>query len=96
MRIGILTREYPPHVYGGAGVHVDFLVRELRELVDVDVHCMGDERPGATAHSEHEPFLADANATNLTHVSEASNGALLNQLVGEYRPTGIPQFVFIN
>ena len=41
-------------------------------------------------------FLADANATNLTHVSEASNGALLNQLVGEYRPTGIPHFVFIN
>ncbi len=62
MRIGILTREYPPDVYGGAGVHVDFLVRELVELAEVDVHCMGEPRPGATAHSEHEPFLADANA----------------------------------
>ncbi len=61
MRIGILTREYPPDVYGGAGVHVDFLVRELVKLADVDVHCMGDPRPGATAHSEHEPFLDGAN-----------------------------------
>jgi starch synthase len=46
----VLTREYPPDVYGGAGVHVDFLVRELRRLVDVDVHCFGDPREDATAH----------------------------------------------
>ena len=36
-----LTREYPPEVYGGAGVHVEFLARELRALADVDVHCFG-------------------------------------------------------
>ena len=47
----ILTREYPPDVYGGAGVHVDFLVRELRRLVDVDVHCIGEPREGA--HRAH-------------------------------------------
>ena len=46
VRVGILTREYPPEVYGGAGVHVDFLVRELRRLVDVDVHCLGAPRRG--------------------------------------------------
>ena len=46
VRVGMLTREYPPHVYGGAGVHVDFLTRELRRLVDVEVHCLGDPRPG--------------------------------------------------
>lgn len=62
VRIGILTREYPPDVYGGAGVHVDFLVRELVKLANVDVHCMGDPRDGATAHSEHQPFLEGANA----------------------------------
>jgi len=62
MRAAILTREFPPDVYGGAGVHVDFLVRELRRLVDVDVHCMGERREGATAHSEHDPRLGDANA----------------------------------
>ena len=62
MRLAILTREYPPDVYGGAGVHVDFLVRELRGLIDVDVHCMGAPREGATAHSEDDPRLAGANA----------------------------------
>lgn len=63
MRIGILTREYPPDVYGGAGVHVDFLARELVKLVEVEVHCMGEPREGATAHSLHQPFLANANAS---------------------------------
>lgn len=57
----MLTREFPPDVYGGAGVHVDFLVRELRRLVDVDVHCFGDPRPGAVAH-QRDPRLAGANA----------------------------------
>src|SRR3954451_10612420 len=62
MRAAILTREFPPDVYGGAGVHVDFLVRELRTLIDVDVHCMGEPREGATAHAEKDPRLNDANA----------------------------------
>jgi alpha-maltose-1-phosphate synthase len=62
MRAAILTREFPPDVYGGAGVHVDFLVRELRRLIDVDVHCMGEPREGATAHTEKEERLAGANA----------------------------------
>ena len=62
MRAAILTREFPPDVYGGAGVHVDFLVRELRRLIDVDVHCMGEPRAGATAHSEQDARLTDANA----------------------------------
>jgi starch synthase len=61
MRVAILTREYPPDVYGGAGVHVDFLTRELRRLADVDVHCLGEPRPGATAHSEDDPRLQGAN-----------------------------------
>ncbi|MFF1699682.1 glycogen synthase [Streptomyces sp. NPDC058257] len=43
MRVGLLTREYPPDVYGGAGVHVEFLARELGSLVDVDVHCWGNQ-----------------------------------------------------
>ncbi|MEP7091409.1 MAG: glycogen synthase [Nocardioidaceae bacterium] len=62
MRASILTREFPPDVYGGAGVHVDFLVRELRRLIDVDVQCMGEPRDGATAHTEHENRLSGANA----------------------------------
>jgi starch synthase len=62
MRASVLTREFPPDVYGGAGVHVDFLVRELRKLIDVDVQCMGEPREGATAHTEKEQRLAGANA----------------------------------
>jgi alpha-maltose-1-phosphate synthase len=62
MHVAILTREFPPDVYGGAGVHVDFLVRELRRLLTVDVHCLGEPRPGATAYSEDDPRLSDANA----------------------------------
>ncbi|MGM1060138.1 glycogen synthase [Saccharothrix sp. Mg75] len=63
MRIGLLTREYPPEVYGGAGVHVGFLVPRLRELVDVDVHAFGGPR-------------ADARAHNPAHGLEGANAAL--------------------
>src|SRR5215213_5649524 len=45
----LLTREYPPEVYGGAGVHVEYLARELRELVDVEVRCFGEPRDSACA-----------------------------------------------
>jgi alpha-maltose-1-phosphate synthase len=44
-RVALLTREYPPDVYGGAGVHVEYLARELDALVDVTVHCFGADRP---------------------------------------------------
>ena len=59
MRIGILTREWPPEVYGGAGVHVEYLTRALASLVDVSVHSFGGI--GATVHSP-DPALASANA----------------------------------
>ncbi len=57
----MLTREFPPDVYGGAGVHVDFLSRGLRQLVDLDVHCWGAARPDASAHGA-DPELSQANA----------------------------------
>jgi alpha-maltose-1-phosphate synthase len=62
MRVDLLTREYPPEVYGGAGVHVEYLARELRRLVDVQVRCMGAPRQqaGVTAYGVPEA-LADAN-----------------------------------
>jgi starch synthase len=50
MRVAMMTREYPPEVYGGAGVHVTELVAQLRALCDVDVHCQGAPRPGAFAY----------------------------------------------
>ena len=50
--VALLTREYPPDVYGGAGVHVEHLARELRRRLDLRVHCWGEPRdePGVVAH----------------------------------------------
>jgi starch synthase len=55
MRIGLLTREYPPHVYGGAGVHVGYLVPHMRELIDVDVHCFAEGEPPPRDATPHRP-----------------------------------------
>ena len=44
MRVGLITREYPPYVYGGAGVHVEYLSRELAKKIEVEVHCWGDQQ----------------------------------------------------
>jgi alpha-maltose-1-phosphate synthase len=60
LRVAMLTREYPPEVYGGAGVHVTYLARELAPLVDLTVHCQGADRPDAVAHRPWD-LLADAN-----------------------------------
>ncbi|HVW77476.1 MAG TPA: glycogen synthase [Alloacidobacterium sp.] len=44
MRAALMTREYPPNVYGGAGVHVEYLSRELAKKIEVEVHCWGDQK----------------------------------------------------
>ena len=62
MKVGMLTKEYPPEIYGGAGVHVTELTRFMREIVDVDVHCMGAPRDEADVYVHGvDPELADAN-----------------------------------
>jgi alpha-maltose-1-phosphate synthase len=60
MRVAMMTREYPPEVYGGAGVHVTELVAQLRHLCQVDVHCMGAPRHGAVVHRP-DPALKGTN-----------------------------------
>jgi len=62
-RVGLVTKEWPPQVYGGAGVHAVQLTQALRELdgVSVDVHCFGGVRDdGAIGYSTPASF-ADAN-----------------------------------
>ena len=62
-RVGLVTKEWPPQVYGGAGVHAVQLTQALRELagVSVDVHCFGGVREdGAIGYSTPASF-ADAN-----------------------------------
>jgi starch synthase len=43
MKVLFLTNEYPPHIYGGAGVHVDYLSRELTKTMEIEVRCFGDQ-----------------------------------------------------
>jgi alpha-maltose-1-phosphate synthase len=62
VRVDLLTREYPPEAYGGAGVHVEYLARELRRLADVRVRCFGAPRAEAGVQAYGIPGgLADAN-----------------------------------
>jgi len=65
-RVDLLTREYPPDVYGGGGVHVEYLSRDLARLADVWVHCFGAPRPspeGITVRAYPYPeSLEQANA----------------------------------
>ena len=64
IKVGLLTREYPPDVYGGAGVHVEFLAAQLRTLTDLSVHCWsGDAAKDAEGVVRHaaDPGLAGAN-----------------------------------
>src|SRR5579863_4559392 len=71
-RVALLTREYPPEVYGGAGVHVEYLARELARLVELTVHAWGAERPpvpGGPAVVSYRPWAALAG-------SEPSRAAL--------------------
>jgi alpha-maltose-1-phosphate synthase len=65
MRVAMMTREYPPEIYGGAGVHVTELVAQLRHLCDVDVHCMGRPRDTAVV-AQPDPALKGANAALVT------------------------------
>ena len=57
----MLTKEWPPDIYGGAGVHVEHLAAQLRQLIDVDVHCFGEPRGDAVAHAVPASLLG-ANA----------------------------------
>jgi starch synthase len=69
MRVDLLTREYPPHVYGGAGVHVEELARVLRSHMDVRVRCFDGPRdePGVTGYGALGGGVGDASLDVLAH-----------------------------
>jgi starch synthase len=60
VRVALLTREFPPDVYGGAGVHVEYLARELARLEDLTVHAWGEDRDGVVGHRAWEALAGDA------------------------------------
>ncbi|QYF74909.1 glycogen synthase [Cryobacterium sp. PAMC25264] len=67
MRVDLLTKEYPPEIYGGAGVHVAELVKALRTDIDVTVRCFGAPRTEADTFAYGVPAeLTEANATLTT------------------------------
>ena len=93
MRVGLMTREYPPAVYGGAGVHVEYLARELARKIEVEVHCWGtqhedlenlqvrgDEPPPEITGDTQAKFKAavDALALNLSTMKELSRIDLIH------------------
>ncbi len=85
MRIDLLTKEYPPAIYGGAGVHVAELVRVLREHIDVQVRCFGEERGELNTFSYNfGDEFASANpaiqtlATDLAMVSDIAGTDLVH------------------
>lgn len=63
MRVDLLTKEYPPEIYGGAGVHVAELVKALRTSIDVQVRCFGAPREESGVHNYSIPSeMTSANA----------------------------------
>ncbi|GAA2247447.1 glycogen synthase [Rarobacter faecitabidus] len=86
MRVDLVTREYPPHIYGGAGVHVAELTKVLRQYIDVSVHCFdgpraADEYPGVFGYNVPAE-LGDANPALQTlgvdlQIAQAVAGAAL-------------------
>jgi len=71
MKAAILTNEYPPNIYGGAGIHVDFLTRELKSLCEVSVHCFADFSPRPFGEFEDPRFkkILDPLDINLQWIS---------------------------
>src|ERR1700709_633170 len=82
MKVGLLTREYPPEVYGGAGVHVEYLARELRPLVDRAVHCFGEPRSAPEVAGNYKPWaLLEGSAPELAALRTLSVDLLMAKAV---------------
>jgi alpha-maltose-1-phosphate synthase len=77
VKVALLTREYPPDVYGGAGVHVEFLARELRALTDVEVHCWGEGADAGVVRHRAPAALDGANDALRTFAVDLSMTAAL-------------------
>lgn len=106
MRIGLVTKEWPPHIYGGAGVHALQLTQSLQKNIEVDVHCFGQERSDATGYSLPESmnnlnpalqaFVTDIEiAQNLGAVDLVHSHTWYANMAGHYASLlhGIPHII---
>ena len=80
MRIDLITKEYPPFIYGGAGVHVAELVKVLRKHTEVQVRCFGEVRDETDTHSYSHPETF--NGTNGALQTMATDLAMVNDVAG--------------
>lgn len=78
MRISLVTKEWPPEIYGGAGVHVEHLVPELRKLIDVNVHSFGEPKAGADSY----PIPANLESANPAIQTLGINLEMLEHFAG--------------
>ena len=80
IRVGLVTKEWPPHVYGGAGVHVFQLANALRKRpeISLDVHCFGEMRSDAIGY----PTPADFAHSNPAIAAVATDLAIAEALAG--------------
>jgi len=79
MRVAVLTREFPPEVYGGAGVHVEHLVAQLAPLVEVSVHCFGAPRSSPLVAATYQPWEALAGRAGAGALQAVSVDLLMAQ-----------------
>lgn len=79
MRVALLTREYPPEIYGGAGVHVEYLSRELKQRLDLQVYCFGGEREAPEVSQAFGPW--DALQGSSPHLAALKTLAVNLQMV---------------
>ncbi len=78
MRIDLITKEYPPHIYGGAGVHVAELVKVLRKSIDVKVRCFGEVRDESDTFAYTHP--ADFDSANPALQTMATDLAMVSDM----------------
>lgn len=76
MKIALFTNEFPPNIYGGAGVHVDFLSRELAKLGQVDVRCFGEQNE----IEQHMTVLGIQSTLKKEEVEENPHGSMFHNL----------------
>ncbi len=78
MRIDLITKEYPPHIYGGAGVHVAELVKVLRKTIEVKVRCFGEVRDESDTFAYTHP--ADFDSANPALQTMATDLAMVSDM----------------
>ena len=80
MKSLFLTNEYPPNIYGGAGIHVQYLTRELSRLCDVEVRCFGDQDKRINEHLKVTGYGMDSGLWNCPKPLTSVFGAVQRSL----------------